>query len=357
VDAVLGLPPALATVDRCLVMGVVNVTPDSFSDGGMWLEADAAVDHGVRLLAEGADLIDVGGESTRPGADRVPVEEELRRVLPVIRTLAAEGAVISIDTMRAQVARAALDAGAAIVNDVSGGLADAAMVPMVATARVPFLAMHWRGPSATMDAMAVYDDVVADVAAELAARLGALSDAGMDPRQVILDPGLGFAKTGEHNWQILAGLGRLVALGRPILIGASRKRFLGTLLAGADGTPAPPSARDAATAATSTRAAAAGAWAVRVHDVRPTMDAVRVVAAVEAARRAVAASAAAGPLSEQASATADPDARGFTATGSTATGSTEIRSTETGSTAKGSTAPGSTPVGSARGQDAIGRGA
>jgi dihydropteroate synthase len=286
VDEVIGLPPALAGVDRCLVMGVVNVTPDSFSDGGQWFEVDAAIEHGRRLLADGADLVDVGGESTRPGADRVPVEEELRRVLPVVRALAAEGLVVSVDTMRASVAAAALAAGAAVVNDVSGGLADPAMAGLVAAAGVPFVAMHWRGPSATMDAMADYGDVVTEVVAELGGRLDALTEAGMDPRQVILDPGLGFAKTAEHNWLLLAGLGQLAAVGRPVLIGASRKRFLGTLLVGPDGLPLAPLDRDAATAATSAVAAAAGAWGVRVHDVRPSADAVRVVAAVAAAGRA-----------------------------------------------------------------------
>ncbi|HEX2804621.1 MAG TPA: dihydropteroate synthase, partial [Kineosporiaceae bacterium] len=250
-NEVLGLPVALAAPGRCLVMGVVNVTPDSFSDGGQWFEPAAAIEHGLRMLDEGADLLDVGGESTRPGADRVPVDEELRRVLPVVRELAAAGAVISVDTMRARVATAALAAGAAMINDVSGGLADASMAMLVAETRVPFVAMHWRGQSATMDAMAVYDDAVGEVAAELIARLDALVVAGVDPRQVILDPGLGFAKRAEHNWQMLAGLDHLVGLGRPVLIGASRKRFLGTLLARADGSPAPPADRDAATAATS----------------------------------------------------------------------------------------------------------
>jgi dihydropteroate synthase len=283
VDEVLGLPVTLAAPGRCLVMGVVNVTPDSFSDGGQWFEPGAAIEHGLRMLAEGADLLDVGGESTRPGAARVPVEEELRRVLPVVRALAATGAVISVDTMRAQVATAGLEAGASMINDVSGGLADPAMAAVVARAKVAFVAMHWRGQSATMDDMAVYDAAVAEVCAELTARLEALVDAGVDPRQVIFDPGLGFAKRAEHNWQLLAGLDHLVGLGRPLLIGASRKRFLGTLLAGADGIPAPPAERDDATAATSALAAAAGAWAVRVHQVRPSADAVRVAAAVRAA--------------------------------------------------------------------------
>jgi len=286
VHEVLGLPGAISGLGRCLVMGVVNVTPDSFSDGGRWLDPQAAITHGLRLVADGADLVDVGGESTRPGADRVPVEEELRRVLPVVRALCTAGVVVSVDTMRADVARAALDVGAAIVNDVSGGLADPAVPAVVAAARVPLVVMHWRGPSAGMEALAVYDDVVADVRAELHARVDALVGAGLDPRQLVLDPGLGFAKTAEHNWHLLAALDELADLGRPLLVGASRKRFLGSLLAGPDGAPLPPGARDAATAATSALAAAAGVWAVRVHAVRESADAVRVAAAVAAARRA-----------------------------------------------------------------------
>ena len=278
-----GLPASL-DVDRCLVMGVLNVTPDSFSDGGLWLDPDAAVEHGLRLLAEGADLVDVGGESTRPGAQRVPQGEELRRVLPVIRRLAEAGVHVSIDTMRATVADAALEAGAVLVNDVSGGQADDAMPRLVAAAKVPFVAMHWRGHSTAMDNLAVYDDVVSDVLTELGARVESLIAAGVDPACVVVDPGIGFAKTAEHNWALLAGLDRLVALGPPVILGASRKRFLGTLLAGPDGDPAPVEQRDAASAAISALAATAGVWCVRVHDVRPTADAVRVVAAVRAAR-------------------------------------------------------------------------
>lgn len=281
---VLGLPFSVRDAGRCLVMGVVNVTPDSFSDGGRWLDPDAAVAHGRRLLAEGADLLDVGGESTRPGAERVPQAEELRRVLPVIAGLVAEGAVVSIDTMRAEVAAAALEAGAAIVNDVSAGQADPEMAAVVARTGAPYVAMHWRGHSATMDHRAVYQDVVDEVCAELLARVDALVAAGVDPRQIVLDPGLGFAKTAEHNWRLLAALDRLTGLGRPLLVGASRKRFLGSLLAGADGVPMPPDRRDDATAATSALAAAAGAWAVRVHAVAASAAAVRVAAAVGAAR-------------------------------------------------------------------------
>ena len=279
-----GLPGRLRGVQRCLVMGVVNVTPDSFSDGGRWFEPAAAVRHGRSLLAEGADLIDIGGESTRPGAGRVPIEEELRRVLPVVRELAADGATISVDTMRAEVADAALAAGAAMVNDVSGGRSDPAMAGLIAEAGVPYVVMHWRAHSDVMDTAAVYADVVAEVVTELRERLDALVAAGVDPDQVVLDPGLGFAKTGTHNWSLIAALDALQGLGRPLLLGASRKRFLGALLAGPDGEPATVEGRDAATAAVSALAAVAGVWCVRVHDVRPSADAVRVVAAVVAAR-------------------------------------------------------------------------
>ena len=279
----IGLPDALTAPGRCLVMGVVNVTPDSFSDGGSWLDPGDAIGRGLALLDQGADLLDVGGESTRPGATRPPADEELRRVLPVVRELAAAGAVVSIDTMRAEVAAACLSAGAAMVNDVSGGLADAQMAPLVGQARVPFVVMHWRGPSSSMDQDVVYDDVVAEVRDVLAARLGVLAEQGVDPAQVVLDPGLGFAKRAHHNWQLLAQLDVLAGLGRPVLVGASRKRFLGSLLAGSDGSPRPTGDRDDATAATSVVAALAGAWCVRVHEVAATADAVRVVAAVQGA--------------------------------------------------------------------------
>ncbi len=279
-----GLPSRLAGLDRCLVMGVVNVTPDSFSDGGRWLDAEAAVRHGLALAADGADLVDVGGESTRPGAGRVPVDEELRRVLPVVHGLAEAGVVVSVDTMRAEVADAALACGAALVNDVSGGLADPAMPELAADARVPFVAMHWRGASDRMEELAVYADVVADVRDELAGRLEVLVAAGVDEERIVLDPGFGFAKRAEHGWALLAHLDELAALGRPLLVGASRKRFLASALA-APGSGLPEE-RDAATAATSALAAAAGAWAVRVHEVRASADADRVVAAVQAARAA-----------------------------------------------------------------------
>ncbi|MEU6295122.1 dihydropteroate synthase [Streptomyces erythrochromogenes] len=270
--------------DRCAVMGVVNVTPDSFSDGGRWFDTTAAVKRGLDLVAEGADLVDVGGESTRPGASRVDEEEELRRVVPVVRGLASEGVTVSVDTMRAAVAARAVDAGAALVNDVSGGLADPGMVPAVAAAEVPFVVMHWRGFSADMNSLAVYDDVIAEVTAELRTRIDAVVAGGIAPERLLVDPGLGFAKNAEHDLALLAHLADLRALGFPLLVAASRKRFLGRVLAGGtDATPPPARERDAATAAVSAIAAHQGAWAVRVHEVRATADAVRVARAVEGA--------------------------------------------------------------------------
>jgi dihydropteroate synthase len=269
--------PGLPDVGRCLVMGVLNVTPDSFSDGGLWFEPAQAIEHGTAMLEAGADLVDVGGESTRPGAERPPVEEELRRVLPVVRALSEAGATVSIDSMRAEVVEQALDAGARIVNDVSGGLADPRMLDVAAHADVPFVVMHWRGHSTDMQDRARYDDVVADVVGELRGQVEAALAAGVKPEHVIVDPGLGFAKTGEHNWTLLAHLDAVLALDHPVLVAASRKRFLGALLADADGNPREPLARDAATAAVTTLAAARGAWCVRVHDVGPSADAVRVV--------------------------------------------------------------------------------
>ncbi|MGH3390002.1 MAG: dihydropteroate synthase [Actinomadura sp.] len=261
-------------------MGVVNVTPDSFSDGGVWFDHDAAIRHGLELVAEGADIVDVGGESTRPGAQRVSLTEELRRVVPVIEALAAEGVYVSVDTMRAEVAEAAITAGARLVNDVSGGIADPAMPRVVAKAGVPYVVMHWRGHSHDMQTRSVYADVVREVADELRRRADAVAAEGVDPSSIILDPGLGFAKRPEHNWALLAHLDVLLATGRPVLVGASRKRFLGKLLAAPDGTPRPFSECDDATLAVTAVAAAAGAWCVRVHDVRPNADAVRVAAAV-----------------------------------------------------------------------------
>jgi dihydropteroate synthase len=278
-----GLPPSLMGLERTLVMGVLNVTPDSFSDGGRWLDSRAAVDQGLALAAAGADIVDVGGESSRPGAHRVPAEEELRRVIAVTGELAAAGLVLSIDTSRAVVAEAAIAAGATLVNDVSGGLADPDMAPLLAELAVPFVAMHWRGPSAVMEQFATYGEVVTEVCTELDRRLQALVGAGLEPERIVLDPGLGFAKDAQHNWQLLAGIDQLLALGQPLLVGASRKRFLGALLGGPNELPRPPLGLDAATAAVTVVAAQAGAWCVRVHDVGPSADAVRVAAAVAGA--------------------------------------------------------------------------
>ncbi|MGI8816772.1 MAG: dihydropteroate synthase [Pseudonocardia sp.] len=265
--------------DRCVVLGVLNVTPDSFSDGGRFLNVDDAIAHGVRMHAQGADLIDVGGESTRPGAQRVAAAVEADRVLPVIRALAAEGVPTSVDTTRAEVAEAALAAGAAVVNDVSGGLADPTMGKVVATAGVPWILMHWRGHSDRMAELAVYTDVVGEVRTELLARVDGAVAAGVDPAKLVIDPGLGFAKNPAHNWLLLQRLDVLLELGFPVLVGASRKRFLGALLGGSDGEPRPPAGREVATAATSGLAAAAGVWGVRVHDVAASLDAVAVGAA------------------------------------------------------------------------------
>jgi dihydropteroate synthase len=265
--------------DRCVVMGVLNVTPDSFSDGGLFTDLDAAIAHGLALTAAGADIVDVGGESTRPGAERVDAEEEIRRVVPPIRALAAAGVAVSVDTTRAAVAEAAVDAGASIVNDVSGGLADPGMAKVVAAAAVPWVLMHWRGHSRDMQALARYGDVVADVRRELSRQVDIALTAGVEAENIVLDPGLGFAKTAEHNWTLLARLDELAAIGFPVLVGASRKAFLGRLLAGPDGTPAPVEARENATVATSVLAAVMGAWGVRVHEVTPTLDAMKVVGA------------------------------------------------------------------------------
>jgi len=262
---------------RCLVMGVVNTTPDSFSDGGLYLTRDRAVARGLQLAAEGADLVDVGGESTRPGAERVPLADELERVLPVVSALAQEGLRVSVDTMRAEVADAAVAAGAVMVNDVSGGRADPRMLPAVAALGVPYVLMHWRAHSATMQEHATYDDVAGEVTRELAEQLEVAVAAGIDPGRIAVDPGIGFAKTAEQNWEILAHLDAVQALGRPVLVATSRKRFLGELLADEDGLRVPVE-RDDASAATSALAAARGAWCVRVHTVRPNADAVRVAA-------------------------------------------------------------------------------
>ena len=268
--------PALPALDRPLVMGFLNVTPDSFSDGGLHFTAADAIAHGLALHTQGADIVDIGGESTRPGAQRITAEQEMARVLPVIKALVAGGVPVSIDTMRAETALAAVGAGACIVNDVSGGLADEAMHRTVADLGVTYIAMHWRGHSADMDALATYDDVVAEVRDELLARVAAAQAAGVARDRIVIDPGLGFAKRRDHNWQLLGALGELVDTGYPVLVGASRKRFIGSLLKDADGAPRPFAERDAASDAVSALAAAAGAWGVRVHDVQRSRDAVLV---------------------------------------------------------------------------------
>ncbi|RDI66066.1 dihydropteroate synthase [Nocardia pseudobrasiliensis] len=270
----------------CVVMGVVNVTSDSFSDGGRYLDPGLAVAHGLELYEAGADIVDVGGESTRPGAVRVDPEAEAARVVPVIRELVAAGVPTSVDTMRAAVAEAAISAGVSVVNDVSGGRADPDMVKVVAAAEVPWILMHWRasadyrhtGPAEH------YDDVVTEVLDELSMQVDLAMAAGVHPDRLVLDPGLGFAKNAEHNWALLAALPELVARGLPILIGASRKRFLGALLADESG-PRPPDGRETATATISALVARHGAWGVRVHDVRASVDAIAVADAWRRAER------------------------------------------------------------------------
>ena len=261
-------------------MGVVNVTDDSFSDGGRYRDPARAVEHALQLVADGADIIDVGGESTRPGAVRVDSEVETARVVPVVKELAAQGVTVSVDTMHAAVAQAALDSGAGIVNDVSGGRADSAMAHVVARAGVPWVLMHWRSVRADRPHdVPRYRDVVAEVRDELNSAVDAAVTAGVDPSNVIIDPGLGFAKTAQHNWALLHALPEFVATGIPVLVGASRKRFLGALLAAPDGTLRPPDGRETATAVVSALAAINGAWGVRVHDVRASADALKVVGA------------------------------------------------------------------------------
>ncbi|MGO0576512.1 dihydropteroate synthase [Ornithinimicrobium panacihumi] len=264
------------------IMGIVNVTPDSFSDGGRWIDPAVAVRRGREMAAEGADLIDVGGESTRPGSRRPDEQEELDRVLPVVAALADEGLVVSVDTMRAEVARQTLEAGAAIINDVSGGQADPDMPAVIAATGAPFVLMHWRGLLTDPHEQPHYDDVTAEVCRELTDRVDALLGAGVAREQIILDPGFGFSKDAGHNWTLLSRLDRVMALGLPVLVGTSRKRFLGRLPArpgvtvAPDAAPTEPVDRDVATAATSLLAAQAGAWAVRVHDVAATREALGV---------------------------------------------------------------------------------
>jgi dihydropteroate synthase len=265
---------------RVQVMGVVNVTADSFSDGGLFLDRERAVEHGLRLVADGAAIIDVGGESTRPGATRVDAQVETDRVVPVIKELVAQGVTVSIDTMHANVARAAIESGAQIVNDVSGGRADPGMAPLIADAGVPWILMHWRVIGADQPhAIPAYGDVVAEVRADLLASVDAAVAAGVDPAKLIIDPGLGFAKSAEHNWALLAALPEFVGTGIPVLVGACRKRFLGALLADVDGAARPPDGREVATAVVSALAATRGVWGVRVHDVQSSVDALKVVEA------------------------------------------------------------------------------
>ncbi len=266
---------------RCVVMGILNVTADSFSDGGRYLERDLAVEHGLQLVAAGADIVDVGGESTRPGAHRVTAEVEAARVVPVIERLAGRGIRVSVDTMRASVAEAAVAAGAAVINDVSGGRADPAMARVAAAADVPWILMHWRAAGEYVNASGITDygaqGVVRTVLDELRRQVDAALAAGVRAENIVLDPGLGFAKTARDNWTLLAALPTLVDEGYPVLVGASRKRFLGTLLADDDRGDRPPAGRDGATAAVSLLSARAGAWGVRVHDARGTRDALAVL--------------------------------------------------------------------------------
>jgi dihydropteroate synthase len=274
-----GPPRSLAGLPapgRALVMGVVNVTPDSFSDGGRWFDTDRAVAHARRLVVEGADIVDVGGESTRPGAIRPSVQEELDRVMPVVERLVVDGTLVSVDTMRAEVAATAVDAGAVLVNDVSGGRADDRMFETVAARGASYVLMHWRAHSEEMQRHTEYGDVVADVRDEMWAQRELAVAAGIAPERIALDPGIGFSKTAEQNWDVLAATERYHELGHPLLIATSRKRFLGVLLADDRGELRPPLERDDGTTATTALAAAAGAWCIRAHAVRPTADAVRV---------------------------------------------------------------------------------
>lgn len=268
----------LTPLGRTRVMGVINVTPDSFSDGGLWLDPDTAIAHGLDLVANGADLVDVGGESTRPGAIRIDADEELHRVIPVVRGLAAEGVAVSVDTMRAEVAERAVEAGAALINDVSGGRADPRMMDVAVTTDAPIVLMHWRGHSDRMQNLTTYDDIVRDVIRELSEQIGVALAAGVPESHIVIDPGIGFSKTADQNWVVLANLPAFATLGFPLVVAASRKRFLGELLAAPDGELRPTDDREAATVAISTMAAEAGAWAVRVHEPRASADAVRVVA-------------------------------------------------------------------------------
>lgn len=271
-----GLPEKLANLNQTLIMGVLNVTPDSFSDGGNFSKSEIAIAHGNQMFEDGADIIDVGGESTRPGASRISIQEELDRVIPVISSLSKQGIATSVDTMRAQVALEAINAGACLVNDVSGGKADPEMFALMAINKIPFVMMHWRGHSTEMMSLTNYDDVVADVCDELQAQVNNAVAAGISLNRIAIDPGIGFAKTVDQNWPILAQIDELQNLGLPILIGASRKKFLGDLLA-KEGQPRDITGREMATAAITTLMAYQSIWAVRVHDVKSSSDAIKVV--------------------------------------------------------------------------------
>jgi len=271
-----GLPDNLRNLDRTLVMGVLNVTPDSFSDGGRFNDPEIATNHALQMIKDGADIIDIGGESTRPGSERISVQAELDRVLPVISALVDSGVAISIDTMRAEVAQAAVAAGACMVNDVSGGKSDPEILEYVASLSTPYILMHWRGPSNIMNTLTDYQDVVADVTNEISKQVDVAVAAGIARERIVIDPGIGFAKTVDQNWPILKHLDVLEELGLPILMGASRKKFLGELLV-KDGVPRDSNERESATTAISTLMAARGLWAVRVHDVKSSSDAIAVV--------------------------------------------------------------------------------
>ena len=271
-----GLPDNLRNLDRTLVMGVLNVTPDSFSDGGRFNDPEVATNHALQMIKDGADIIDIGGESTRPGSERISVQAELDRVLPVISALVDSGVAISIDTMRAEVAQAAVAAGACMVNDVSGGKSDPEILEYVASLNTPYILMHWRGPSNIMNTLTDYQNVVADVTNEISKQVDVAVAAGIARERIAIDPGIGFAKTVDQNWPILKHLDVLEELGLPILMGASRKKFLGELLI-KDGVPRNSDERESATTAISTLMAARGLWAVRVHDVKSSSDAIAVV--------------------------------------------------------------------------------
>jgi dihydropteroate synthase len=263
-----------------VIMGILNLTPDSFSDGGQFDSVMSAVDAAESMVSQGASIIDVGGESTRPGAERISLETELARVIPVVEQISAQGFYVSIDTMRSEVAEAAIAAGAKMVNDVSGGLADPQMLKVVARLGVPIVLMHWRGQSKTMQENIHYDDAVVDVCSELQSRAKAALNAGIVRGNIILDPGIGFGKEAEHNWELLRNLDALLAIGYPLLIGVSRKRFLGSLLADAEGSPRDVGVRDVASATSSAYLLQRGAWGVRVHDVQATSDAYKALCAI-----------------------------------------------------------------------------